>query len=167
MTRFPTTRSGWLCSALLLGVCAGMARADFAAGLKAYQDKDYAGAFREWKPAAEAGNPAAQFNVGLMYLDGTGTVQSYQDAVLWFRRSADQGYAKAQKNLGALYAVGTGVRRDYPTAYFWFNLCASTGDSTCTEQRNLIAPKLKGKALAEAQRRAADWKAVPEVPKQP
>lgn len=149
---------GWFLAAVLLAFAGQVARADFAAGLRAYESKDYATAIKEWLPLAEAGDAAAQFNVGLMYLDGVGVPQSDLKAVEWFRRSADQGYAKAQGNLGALYAVGRGVRRDYVGAHMWLNLCAASGDKKCAAQRDLIAKKLKSRDLLEAQRRAADWK---------
>lgn len=144
----------------LLAFAGHLAHADFAAGLRAYESKDYATAMKEWLPLAEAGDAASQFNIGLMYLDGVGAPQSDQKAVEWFRRSADQGYAKAQKNLGALYAVGRGVRKDYIGAHMWLNLCAASGDSTCAAQRDLVAKKMKHRDLLEAQRRAAEWKPV-------
>jgi TPR repeat protein len=136
--------------------------ADFAAGLRAYQAKDYVTAAREWAPIAESGDSAAQFNLGLLYLDGTGVPQDVQQAVMWFRRSADQGYVKAQKNLGNLYALGQGVKRDYTMAHMWLNLCAATGDEKCAAQRDLLGQKMKAKDLSEAQRRASSWRAIPE-----
>lgn len=144
--------------AVLLACGVHLAYADFAAGLRAYESKDYATAIKEWLPLAESGDAASQFNVGLMYLDGTGVPQSDLKAVEWFRRSADQGYAKAQGNLGALYAVGRGVRRDYVGAHMWLNLCAASGDSKCAAQRDLVAKKMKQRELLEAQRRATEWK---------
>src|SRR5437879_1694073 len=104
---------------LLVALLTPMLHADFAAGLHAYEAKNYATALKEWLPLAEAGDAPSQFNIGLLYLDGTGVPQSDEKAVEWFRRSADQGYAKAQGNLGALYAVGRGVRRDYIGAHMW------------------------------------------------
>lgn len=147
-------------AASLLGT---VLRADFAAGMKAYENHDYVTALKEWQPLAQSGDAAAQFNLGLMYLDGTGVPQSVTHSVEWFRRSADQGYAKAQYNLGAMYAVGRGVRRDYISAHMWLNLCAATGDPKCIAQRDLVATKLKARDLAAAQRRAAEWKPIPET----
>jgi uncharacterized protein len=154
----------WLRLCILLALAAHLVHADFAAGLRAYESKDYATALKEWLPMAEAGDAPSQFNLGLMYLDGVGVPQSDEKAVLWFRRSADQGYAKAQGNLGALYATGRGVRRDYLGAHVWLNLCAASGDSKCAAQRDLVAKKLKHRDLLEAQRRAAEWKPVKAKP---
>ncbi len=49
------------------------ALADFESGAAAYTRGDYATALEEWKPLAEAGNVASQFNLGLMYYNGKGT----------------------------------------------------------------------------------------------
>lgn len=149
-------------SSLLLALAGPVLAADFAAGMRAYENKDYATAIQEWRPLAESGDAAAQFNLGLMYLDGAGVPQSLPHAIEWFRRSADQGYTKAQYNLGAMYAVGRGIKRDYITAHMWLNLCAAKGDAKCAAQRDLVAAKLKPRDLTAAQRRAAEWKPVPE-----
>ncbi len=135
------------------------ALADFAAGLKAYESHDYATALKEWRPLAEQGDAAAQFNLGLMYYDGQGVPQDFREARRWFQRSADQGYEKAQLNLGAMYGSGKGLRRpDYVQAYVWLSLCAAAGDQKCSAQRDLVSQKLKGSKLAEAQRIAREWK---------
>lgn len=138
--------------------CVARLDADFAAGLKAYESKDYATAAKEWREAADAGVAAAQFNLGLLYLDGMGVPQNDAEAANLFRRAADQGYAKAQYNLGELYVIGQGVRRDNVTAHMWLNLCAAQGDAKCAAQRDLLAKKMRPRDLATAQRRATEWK---------
>jgi TPR repeat protein len=147
---------------LLIAGALGVARADFAAGVAAYEKQDYATAAKEWEPLAKSGDAAAQFNLGLLYLDGQGKPQNYSEAVLWFRRAADQGYGKAQLNLGAMYGSGRGVKRDYVQAYKWLTLCAAEGVNGCAPQRDLVAKKLNGSKLTEAQRMASDWKPTKE-----
>ena len=58
---------------LLLGVPSYSA--DFNKGVIAAQSGDWATALKEWKPLAEEGNAAAQFNLGLMYQNGYGVPQ--------------------------------------------------------------------------------------------
>ena len=157
-------RLRWLCASILFASAVHLAHADFAAGLRAYENKDYATALKEWLPLAEAGDAPSQFNIGLMYLDGVGVPQNDEKAVLWFRMAADQGYAKAQGNLGALYAVGRGVRKDSGTAHMWLNLCAASGDSKCAAQRDLVAKKMKPRDVREAERRATQWKPASAKP---
>ena len=151
-------------SAMLFILCGlSVARADFAAGVSAYEKKDYTTAAREWEPLAKDGDAAAQFNLGLLYLDGQGKPQNYSEAVLWFRRAADQGYGKAQLNLGAMYGSGQGMKKDYVQAYKWLSICAAAGVNGCAAQRDLVAKKLSNsKKLTEAQRMASDWKPVKE-----
>jgi TPR repeat protein len=131
---------------------------DFAAGLKAYEDHDYATALKEWRPLAEKGGAAAEFNLGLLYYDGNGVAQDFTVAAQWFERSADQGYTKAQYNLGEMYAVGKGIRRDYVQAYKWLSVCAASGNDTCAMHREWVGEKLKGSQLSRAQRLVQEWK---------
>ena len=140
--------------------------ADYSAGVKAYEKGDFTEARNQWEPLAAGGSAAAQFNLGLLYYDGRGVPQDFGEARRWFQRAAEQGYAKAQHNLGAMYGTGKGVGRDYLQAYKWLSLCAAAGEQSCIGQRDLVAQKLKGSKLAEAQRMAREWKAVPEDGKQ-
>jgi len=142
------------------------ALADFQAGLDAFSKGDYTAAAKEWRPLAEEGDPIAQFNLGLLYLDGHGVPQSYAEAVNWFRRAAEQDYPQAQHNLGAMYGSGQGVKRDYIQAYKWLNLCAAKGNPGCVTQRDLIAKKLKPGQIAEAQRLATQFQPQQETAKQ-
>lgn len=130
---------------------------DFAAGVKAYENRDFAGAYKEWLPLAQQGNSAAQFNLGLLYFDGNGVPQNFSEAARWFQEAADQGYAKAQYNLGGMYGAGRGVKRDYIKAYVWLSLCAAQADEKCAAQRDLVARKLSASKLSEAQQQARQW----------
>jgi uncharacterized protein len=141
---------------LFLSLCIASA-ADFATGLTAYQKGDYTAAIKEWRPLADQGSAEAQFNVGLMYVDGHGVPQDYGQAANWFEKAAEQDYAKAQLNLGALYGVGKGVKRDYVQAYKWLNICAAKGDGKCVQQRDLVGKKLKASQLAAAQKLSSEW----------
>src|ERR1700734_672649 len=157
-----------LCPALFtLAVFAAIpAFADFQTGLDAYQKGDYVGAAKEWRPLAESGDPIAQFNLGLLYLDGHGVPQNPMEAANWFRRAAEQDYVQAQHNLGAMYGSGQGVKRDFVQAYKWLNICAAKGNAGCVTQRDLIAKKLKPGQIAEAQRLATQFQPQQETAKQ-
>jgi TPR repeat protein len=152
--------------ALAAVLAAVPAFADFQAGVDAYQKGDYVGAAKEWRPLAESGDPIAQFNLGLLYLDGHGVPQNPAEAANWFRRAAEQDYTGAQHNLGAMYGSGQGVKRDYVQAYKWLNICAAKGNGGCITQRDLIAKKLKPGQVAEGQRLATDFKPQKEGDKQ-
>ncbi len=51
------------------------ASAGFDEGWAAYQRGDYATALEEWLPLANSGNANAQYNLGIMYANGTGVAQ--------------------------------------------------------------------------------------------
>lgn len=82
----------------------------------AYQASDLKAAIRIWRDLAKQGDATAQFNIGLMYANGTGVAQSDADAVKWYKKAADQGLAQAQSNLAAMYMAGKGVPQDYAGA---------------------------------------------------
>lgn len=131
---------------------------DFGAGLRAYEQKDYAGALKEWRPLAEKGNSEAEFNLALLYFDGKGVPQDFEQAAQWFETAANEGYTKAQHNLGEMYAIGQGVKKDFVQSYKWLSLCAVSGNETCASHRDWVGKKLKGSQLAAAQRMAREFK---------
>jgi TPR repeat protein len=155
------------CFLSIFSFAAISAAADFSTGLAAYNKGDYAAAVKEWRPLADEGVAAAQYNLGLMYLDGHGVPQDPAEAVKWFKRSADQDYTQAQHNLGAMYGAGQGVKRDYVQAYKWLNICAAKGNTGCESQRDLIAKKLKVSQLTTAQRLSSEFTPQKEPGKQP
>ena len=117
-------------------------------GVAAYGRGDYAEAVRFMSVAAEAGDVAAEYNLGIAYASGTGTERDYGQSIKWFRRAADQGAAPAQFNLGVIYQRGLGVPQDYAEAAKWY-LKAAEGD----EPRAQLEIGLK---LAEGQGIAVD-----------
>lgn len=80
---------------------------------------------------AQAGDPNAQNELGLLYSEGRGLPQNFHEAKDWFKKAADQGHAGAQVNLGTLYSLGRGAPYSDHMALFWFQKAA--------EQRNALA----------------------------
>jgi TPR repeat protein len=103
--------------------------ADFQAGMDAYDQNDYATAYREWLPLAEQGNAGAQFNLGWMYYQGKGVPEDRPEAAKWYRLAAEQGNAGAQFNVGRMYDNGEGVPLDYAEAVKRFRLAAKQGNA--------------------------------------
>lgn len=67
----------------------------FQAGVRAHDQKNYPEALAQFTRAAELGNSAAAFNLGLMYKNGEGTEKDRNQALMWARKAAEQGVAKA------------------------------------------------------------------------
>ena len=112
--------------------------ADLASAKRAYEQKDYATAFKEFTPLAEKGNAGAQFILGKMYWDGQGVLKDPDQAIKWFKLSAAQGNADAQFYLGSFYLL---PHRDIAEGVKWLRLSA--------EQGNQDAQWLLGKAYLQ------------------
>jgi len=139
----------------------GDADAQYNLGLMYFQGtgvlQDYAAAMSWFRKAADQGQAYAQYNLGVMYDKGTGVPQDYAAAMSWYRKAADQGNAKAQNNLGLMYANGQGVGVDYTSAHMWLTL-AAVELKDAAKARDGIAAKMTPAQIAEAQRRALEWK---------
>ena len=81
-------------AAFLLLVPAMPAWAGFAAGQAAMLRGDYEAAYREWGPLAQAGDPRAQFHLGVLYERGWGVPQDFREAARWYLSAADQNHPK-------------------------------------------------------------------------
>lgn len=90
----------------------------------------------KFRAAAEKGNPAAQFNMGLWYLRQPGAAPFAEPAVEWFSRSARAGFAPAQTMLGRKFLGHPGGERDADQARRWFLLAA---EQSFTEARYQLA----------------------------
>lgn len=139
------------------------ALANFEAGADAYARGDYATALQEWQPLAEAGNLAAQFNLGLMHYNGEGESQNYGEAAKWFELAAEQGDAAAQINLGIMAFNGQGMEQDFAQAHFWFALAARLfplGPERDQASQNLAIAggHLDAELIAANERKAEEWR---------
>jgi TPR repeat protein len=128
---------------------------DFDKGLAAYNSGDFATALREWRPLAQQGNVGAQFNLGMMYRNGSGVPQDYTLAVKWYRKAAEQGDAQAQFNLGVMYENGYGVPQDYAQAVEWYRKAAEQGYASA--QFNLALSYYKGEGVIQDNVYAHMW----------
>ena len=111
---------------------------------------------RQWRQAAEQGDAAAQYNLGLCYYNGwSGVTQNYYEAVKWYRKAAEQGVAKAQYNLGNCYCFGEGVTQNYTEAVKWYRKAAEQG--LAPAQCNLGVCYKKGNGVAQNYTEAVKW----------
>ena len=124
--------------AFLMTLSSSVMAQDFQKGLAAYNAGDYATTLQEWTPLAEAGDEAAQYNLGIMNFNGQGVPQDYKEAVKWYRLAAEQGDADAQYNLGVMLKDGRGVPQDYKEAVKWYRLAVEQGDAKAQTNLGLM-----------------------------
>ena len=80
--------------------------------------------------AAQAGDAAAQYRLGLAYGRGEGVPADSKQAMAWFQKSADQGYAPAEAAIGIAYSSGVGATRDYAQAQLWLRKAVAQNDAS-------------------------------------
>jgi len=118
--------------------------ADYQAGIDANNRGDYATALREWRPLAEQGFTAAQFNLGQLYANGQGVPQDYVQARQWWEKAAVQGDVEAATNLGTLYLNGQGGVQDDQKAVDWFRRSATHGNARALTNLGLMYERGRG-----------------------
>jgi TPR repeat protein len=88
-------------------------------GRNAISEQRYGDAVRINQPLAERGDPAAQFQMGILYLSGWGLEKNYAEALKWLQMAANNENKDAQYMLGNLYYRGQGVSVDFNQSFFW------------------------------------------------
>ena len=139
----------------------GHARAQFNLGFMYHKARSAAGLRRGRPLVSQSRRPwkaDAQEYLAYMYYTGQGVPQDYAEAARWYREAADQGIANAQHSLGVMFHEGQGVPQDYIQAHMWFNLAGAGGDLDGIESRDIVAGKMTPDEIAEAQRRAREWR---------
>jgi TPR repeat protein len=148
---------------------AGDAKAEFhlgrmyALGQGVGQDPRQAVAW--YRKAAERGDAEAEFVLGVMSLDRSGASQDAGQAVAWLRKAADKGVFNAQFRLGMMYAKGaSGLEPDPIAARMWLSLAAERAENAyvhdlVTKERSKLSAGMTPAEIAEAQRRAIEWRA--------
>lgn len=130
-------------------------------GRKARFGGDHPQAARQFRLAAELGEPEAQSLLAEMYRDGQGVPQNHRDARHWAERAARQGHAPAQ------LALAEDKDEPLAEAYVWASLAASQlrddPRRRAVALRESLAARLKGDDLRAAQAQAARFAAVPEM----
>lgn len=91
--------------------------------------------------AAEANSPEAQFQLGMMFAEGTGGPKDDAAARAMFDKAAAQGHAEAMLWAGAFAQLGRGGPEDARAARAYFEKAAALGNEEAkTRLKNLDCP---------------------------
>ncbi len=101
--------------------------ASYLRGLDAYRVGNYSAALEAWNLSAFEGNAEAQYNLGVLYVEGKGVQTDVEKAHYWFLLAAGKQHAQAQYNLGHLYMRGIGVGKDPKEAMNWWRIASDNG----------------------------------------
>ena len=146
-----------LSASLLAG--AGPAAAGMSEGVAAVTVGDYEKAISEFQPLAAAGDPAAQYQLARIYLEGRGPADGVPRGIELMTKAAQGGYPEAQAQLGLMYAMGLGVGIDNAQAYDWLTkavtaLPAGTRRTVAEANRDAVLKRMNAaeqNAVAAAQ----------------
>ncbi|GJD75837.1 tetratricopeptide repeat protein [Methylobacterium goesingense] len=103
--------------------------------------------------ASYFGDPNAQYNLGRLYLDGTGVDTDARQAARWFNLAAEKGHAPAQALLGQMLVNGQGVPAQRARGLMWLSLAREAAQGRKDEW--IIALFDKAWAAANEDDRAA------------
>jgi uncharacterized protein len=117
--------------------------------------ENYVAAVPVLRSAAEAGNPEAQYNLGVTLLEGAGIESDPVEANRWFLKAAEQGWVDAQFKLAYSYALGRGIPQNFVEAFRWFETAAEGGDAEA--QFVVIGMLMNGQGVKVNLERAIDW----------
>ena len=84
-------------------------------------------ALRYLHPAADEGDPVAQYSLGQMMKQGLRGAPDLEEAQALFKQAADQGHAGAAFELGLLHRSGTIAKADNVMGIAWLRRAASSG----------------------------------------
>jgi localization factor PodJL len=107
------------------------------------------------RTAGAAGNPAAEYEIGVRFAEGRGVPANMELAVQWLERAANQGLAPAQYRLGSLYEKGQGVKKDLEKARTLYLAAADKGNAKAVH--NLAVLYAEGIDGKPDYRTAAQW----------
>jgi len=147
---------------------AGPALAGMSEGVAAVTVGDYPKAISEFQPLAASGDPAAQYQLAKIYLEGHGPVDGVPQGIDLMTKAANGNYPEAQAQLGLMYAMGLGVPADNVKAYDWLSkamaaLPDGTRRTVAEANRDAVLKRMNASqqaAVAPATTKAADTQAA-------
>ncbi|TCK18034.1 TPR repeat protein [Thiogranum longum] len=138
--------------------------------------------FKEQMESAEAGDPDAQYEVAIMYLNGRGVEQDFDATLLWLERAAENGSeqaasklrriksqkkkftatlkraesgdSKAQYDIGMMYLKGRGVKLDPDEGRKWLEKSAAQSNEKAKARLAILL--IKGDGGSKDYKRARD-----------
>ena len=113
---------------------------------------------RYWyEKAAQGGNIAAMYNLGVLLLKDSDH-SNWIEGVLWLRKAANYGLVPAQYNLGLALSEGVGAKKDLEEAFIWFSLASLKQDPDSIKMRDSLLESLDTAQKERAQALLSIWR---------
>ncbi len=121
----------------------------------AFARADYRVAVRDWTAAANAGNGAAMYNLGVVSLTGKGAAKDIAAAARWFKASADAGHSGGMVNWALCRLNGFGAAKDEADGFRWLGQAAGRGSANAMGM--LAEAYYRGRGAPPDPRQGAAW----------
>lgn len=108
---------------------------DVQDGIRYYQQKDYAMAYKCFSSAVEKGNATAMNNMSLLYLNGYGVEKDIVASFEWMKKAAEAGYIFSYFPLASKYHRGFGTPKDNIKAKEWAEKATKSNISVQEKQK--------------------------------
>lgn len=116
---------------------------------------DFAGAIQAWTLAANAGNSAAMYNLGVMAFTGRGEAKDQAAAARWFAKAGAAGHTGGMINYGLSLMNGYGVAKNEAEGVGWLRKAADAG---LPSAMGLVGQLyLQGQGVRRDAKQAAGW----------
>lgn len=116
------------------------ARLTFA-GKEASSNGDFQQAVTFYLQAAELGDAEAQYDLGLLYMEGKGVKKDEKAAAGWIQKAADQGHNEATRKLAWCYLYGRGVKQSLTKSVKLSQQASGKGDQIDMNKYGLLVRK--------------------------
>ena len=117
--------------------------------------EDLTAAVANFRKAADAEISAAQYALGVLYLQGRGVARDTAQAAQWFRRAADNGDLGAEVEFAIRLFNGDGVPKDEARAARYFLHAAQRGNAIA--QNRIAKLYVAGRGVPKNLVEAAAW----------
>ncbi len=114
----------------------------------AYNNKNYADAFKNYQKAADAGSPWSQFMLANMYLKGDYVKKNMKKHLYWLRKAADNGSPSAcfllgrgylgEDNSRAVSYLKKAADKEHASAMYLLGLMYATGNGVSKDTKNAL-----------------------------
>ena len=89
----------------------------------------YAGAYSQGLlQKAKSGNVRSMYELANQYYSGIGMLQSYKDAIIWYKQAADKGNVQSMHKTAYMYENGLGVTQNNTNAFNYYLKAAERGN---------------------------------------
>lgn len=94
---------------------------------QAYSKQEFKQAFKYWLPLAEDGHPDSQFKVAMMYENGQGIEENFDEAIMLYQKAANAGQSDAQYRIG-LYHMTESTEPNKTLGLYWIQSAADNNN---------------------------------------